>query len=294
LNSKKVIESAIDSIYIRSQGSPLSKTASVTLNFHPDTLIDNKPLLAVLASEGVYRSQFETGTSNGSLSAHEGGRRFEWEQQLFGGAYDQAPSTLRPKYGALNYKQSEFGAAPRFGSAHFRLNCALNCRCTFAYPDSHTNPEHFGTNDRMALITLAEKNALQLEPLDNYIEAHVHGVVDIAHDVDALVLDSCYKNTPIESIAETLPCSLEWHSGYVLTDEHVDLLKAFRGETVAKFISQVLAIAPLTPARLADYRDGSVAPDILKKVWHCLALLGQGSGQGSGQGDGRGGEQGSN
>ncbi len=45
----------------------------VTVNFHPDRLLAGATVLAWLAREGVYRSQFETGISNGGLTAHPGG-----------------------------------------------------------------------------------------------------------------------------------------------------------------------------------------------------------------------------
>jgi hypothetical protein len=65
----------------------------------------------------VYRSQFETGTSNGGLTAHPGGDRWSWESRIFAGAYDDAPSAERPKYGSLNFPRRATGGAPRFGSA---------------------------------------------------------------------------------------------------------------------------------------------------------------------------------
>ena len=44
-----------------STGPPLDPTLRVTLNFHPDRLVRGEPILAVMARDGVYRSQFETG-----------------------------------------------------------------------------------------------------------------------------------------------------------------------------------------------------------------------------------------
>ena len=58
-----------------STGPALDPTLRVTLNFHPDRLVRGEPVLAVMARDGVYRSQFETGTSNGGLTAHPGGDR---------------------------------------------------------------------------------------------------------------------------------------------------------------------------------------------------------------------------
>jgi hypothetical protein len=46
---------------------------AVTVNFHPDRLLaDGRTVAEHLAAEGVYRSQFETGISNGGLTAYPG------------------------------------------------------------------------------------------------------------------------------------------------------------------------------------------------------------------------------
>jgi uncharacterized protein DUF3626 len=51
-----------------SHGPPLGEF-DITVHFHPDRLVDGVPLLRHLADDGVYRSQFETSTSNGGLTA---------------------------------------------------------------------------------------------------------------------------------------------------------------------------------------------------------------------------------
>lgn len=60
----------------RSHGGPLDPTLRVTVNFHPARLHCGVPLLRCFADDGEYRSQFETGTGNGSLSAFPGGERW--------------------------------------------------------------------------------------------------------------------------------------------------------------------------------------------------------------------------
>lgn len=45
------------------------------MNFHPDQEVDGVAVTEMLAGDGVYRSQFEAGTSNGGLTAHPGGQR---------------------------------------------------------------------------------------------------------------------------------------------------------------------------------------------------------------------------
>ena len=92
-----------------------------------------------------------------------------------------------------------YGGAPRFGSAHFRLAAHTLQRTTFSFPDSVFDPEHFGTTDAFALADLAD--AAGHDVLDDYVEAQVHGVIDLAGDVEAVVLDPCYRGTPVEEDA---------------------------------------------------------------------------------------------
>jgi hypothetical protein len=46
----------------------------VTLHFHPDRLVDGAPVLKAMAQDGVYRSQFETGTRRVRAPADERAR----------------------------------------------------------------------------------------------------------------------------------------------------------------------------------------------------------------------------
>lgn len=153
------ISDAIDYVRQNSKGSPLSEGVQVTINFHPDALHQDQLMIDTLAQEGVYRSQFETGSSNGGLSAHPGGDRWRWESRIFGTAYDNADPALRPKYGAMNYRGHVTGGSPRFGSAHLRLRPHVLARSTFCYPDSHLDPVYFGVADRMSLVALVERFA---------------------------------------------------------------------------------------------------------------------------------------
>ena len=106
-------QKAVAYVAARSHGGPLDLTLRVTVNFHPARFHRGFPLLRCFAVDGEYRSQFETGTGNGSLSAYPGGDRWHWETRLFGGAYDTAASNERPKVGALNYRRRATGASPR-------------------------------------------------------------------------------------------------------------------------------------------------------------------------------------
>ncbi|MEV4865376.1 DUF3626 domain-containing protein [Streptomyces ossamyceticus] len=247
------------------------------MHFHPDRAERNRPILVQMADDGVYKSQFATGTSNGGLTAHPGGDRWRWESRIFAGAYDEAAPDERPVYGALNYRREAFGAAPRFGSSYFRLTPETLTRATFCYPDSSAEPSAFGIADRCALVELAE--AADTDPLDGHIEAQVHGPVRFDRDVEALVLGPSYRGTSVEHEAECLPCPVEWHPGFRLSIADLRRHPHYRGEA---YVDLGAAIAPgdwLTPRVIGDAaRTGRYALQDLKKVWHCVARFGRLSG----------------
>lgn len=264
---------AIDHVAALSTGQPVDPALRVTINFHPDRPHHGRTLLHALLDEGVYRSQFETGTSNGGLSAFEGGARWLWESRLFGGAYDKADPALRPRYGALNFRRYPAGGSPRFGSAHLRLRPQVAARCTFCYPDSVFEPVHFGVAGRIDLV--ARALADDKDALDDYIEAHIHGPVLLEADVEALVLDPCYRGTPLEAVAERFPCALEWHGGFRLAVDSLRRHPGYRGPHFVDLGAEIARDGWLDPAILGHaLASGRYDPQDLKKVWHCIARFG--------------------
>jgi hypothetical protein len=268
-----------------SRGGALDRSLRVTLNFHPDRVHGDRSVLESLAAEGVYRSQFETGTSNGGLTAHPGGNRWRWEQRIFGHAYDDAPAAERPKYGALNHRRRSVGGSPRFGSAHLRLAEHVLDRTTFCFPDSVFEPVDLGTAQRFDLLRLAdafdarpltdEIEATEGGVLDDYVEAHVHGPVVLAEDVEALVLDPSHAGTATEAQAARLGLPVEWHEGRVLHVAELQRHPLFRGQHVVGVGLRVAEDGRLDAAvvgRAAARR--SEDPQDLKKVWHHVARFG--------------------
>ncbi|MFI8370206.1 DUF3626 domain-containing protein [Streptomyces sp. NPDC085466] len=257
---------ALAHVAARATGAPLDPALRVTLNFHPH-------FLDALAEDGVYRSQFVTGTGNGGLTAHPGGDRWRWESRIFGGAYDEAPPHERPVYGALDFRRRPYGAAPRFGSAHLRLTPEATARTTFCYPDSFLEPADFGVASRMALVALAEADAR--DPLDDYVEAQVHGPVEIARDVEALVLDPSHRGTAVEAAARRLPCPVAWHPGFRLTVAELRRHPDFRGPAYVELGARIAVDGLLDPRIVQDASlSGAYDPQDVKKVWHHLARFG--------------------
>ncbi|MBZ2196020.1 DUF3626 domain-containing protein [Ruania sp. N2-46] len=254
-------------------GPPLGAQERVTLQFHPDRLAGGRPILAAMADDGRYRSQFETGTSNGGLTAHPGGDRWAWESRLFGSAYDDAPPDQRPVYGALNHRRRAVGGAQRFGSAHLRLTADVNARTTFCYPDSVLEPVDFGVAERMPLIEIAEADSVDL--LDDCIEAHVHGPVRIPDDVEALVLDPCFRGTTVETGAARLGCVVEWHPGFRITADVLAAHPEYRGRRFVD-LGLRLAVDGVLDATMIGTaaHGGHYDEQDLKRVWHLLARFG--------------------
>ncbi|WP_051452371.1 DUF3626 domain-containing protein [Actinospica robiniae] len=243
------------------------------MNFHPDRESGGRPILRKMADDGVYRSQFSTGTSNGGLTAYPGGDRWLWESRIFAGAYDAADPEERPVYGALNFTRDPTGAAPRFGSSHLRLTEAALGRATFCYPDSSADPRAFGVSERFSLIDLAE--AAKVDALDGHIEAQIHGPVRLDCDIEALVLDPSYRGTQVEEAAHALPCPIEWHQGFQLTVDRLQRHPDYRGRQYVDLGTEIAIDGRLDPRIIGlAARCGRYELQDLKKVWHCLARFG--------------------
>jgi hypothetical protein len=219
----------------------------IALHLHLDWPYGDGTVAEALARDGVYRSQFETGTSNGGLTAHPGGDRWSWESRLFAGRYDAGPATERPVYGAV-LGADPYGASPRFGSAYLRLRPAVADRATYCFPDSYHQPAGVVGPDGVPAL-LEACAASDLDVLDRYVEAHVHGGVRLDRDVEAAVLDPSLRGSPTEAVVASY-APVEWHPGYRLLRR--------------------------TPADLgADARSGLMAPAELKRAWHQLARWGR-------------------
>ncbi|MFF4879859.1 DUF3626 domain-containing protein [Micromonospora sp. NPDC000668] len=303
----------------------------LTVNFHPDRVCaDGRAVAAALAADGVYRSQFVTGISNGGLSAYPGGDRDSWERRMFGGAYQRpgAAPAHRPTYGGLNLLDHPDGACPRFGSCHLRLRPAVLARATFCLGDSHLGPRTTGTADVLepvlaALLastvatgeclgragmdvgtlvrTLLGGPIVPTTPpsagraLDDYVEAQIHGTLDLARDVEALVVDPSFAGTPVgatlELIARRYGFPLRWHPGFALPVDRVD--PAFRGPDIpvlaarlhrefarpgepveAALIGRAAASVVAEPDRWADRGPAAVTLQHLKQLWHVVVRYG--------------------
>lgn len=182
------------------------KQAEVTVNFRAYQMIGSKPLPEVMQSSGVVRNMFETGSSGGS-SDFAG--REKVERDLFG--YKEitptsamAEKTERPKYAAINPTTSGMGGADTssYGMSALVLDPKVRSRTTLTPSDSFAakNPELVGTFDDIDHVLLAKFSEGEGQDFARtllahakgqradtkgfgYLEAQVHGQIDIARDV---------------------------------------------------------------------------------------------------------------
>ena len=147
-------------------------------------------------------------------------------------------------------------------------------RATFCYPDSFCEPEAFGVAAAaMGLVELAEAD--EMDALDDYVEAQVHGQVLLERDVQALVLDPCYRGTAVEADARRLPCPLAWHPGLRLAVDELRRHPDYRGQEFVDLGAEIAEGGFLDPRILGDAaRGGRHDQQALKKVWHYLARFG--------------------
>lgn len=257
----------------------------IVLHFHPGWPFAGGTVLDAISASGRYRSQWQTGTSNGGLTAHVGGDRWRWESRIFEGRYDDAADEERPVYGAWNRRQDPYGASPRFGSAHLRLRPEVIARATFCWPDSVYDPQAVGGPDRLdELCRLADAGAVDPrmlpeaptdlplhDPLNDYVEAHVHGGVVVARDVEAVVLDPSDREAHATALSR-LGCAVEEHPGFRVSADAID--PNYRGPVPVRLARELGG--DITPAKLATAsRSGRHDRQAIKWLWHCLARFGR-------------------
>ena len=159
--------------------------------------------VALLAKDPLYRNQFETGTSGGTL----GSIRAIWEDTMFGKNYSCAQPHERPKYGCLNMTGDIFGVAKaqHYGPLFMILKPDVRLRTTFTDSDSsNSDGTDVATSEFYAHVLMRYSNAeLQAvlrvaqtaesrirgcnsSSFGQYKEAQIHGPLRIKQDVLAL------------------------------------------------------------------------------------------------------------
>jgi hypothetical protein len=302
----------------------------VDVHFHPERVTrDGRTVVEGLLAHGRLRSQFETGISSGSPTACPGGERDAWERRMFGSAYHATgiADAHRPKYGALEVLPHPDGASPRFGSCYFVLREEVAQRCSFTFGGSQEDDalDRSGTlavfepvlvalidelvrgngafgDDRLTLTGLVARLLTDTEvperkvgrplgrALDSFVEAQIHGPIDLRSDVQGLVADPVFR---VGAIGDTLRglharfgWPLTWHPGFVLPVR--DVPAHFRGYALTDLARRagrdgLVDAASIGEAANAAERDpdgwgnGDSLDELrtrFRRLWHALVLCG--------------------
>lgn len=289
--------SEISASEFRAALGEFQRSARVALHFHPDRPTrDYASTAESMTLSGVYQNQFQSGISNGAL----GGERPSWEDGLFEGAYRDQAGEHRPKYGALEVLPQLDGPAPRFGSCFFLLKPEVTGRCTFTYLDSHQLPVERGTLDefeeiisklfidcfvnetvlglprlrpRALLKQLCQPKPTMSRNLNHYVEAQVHGPIDLRRDVLELHADPSFRGRGLlEPLCQAHHIPLVWHPGSSLETKRVP--RDFRGPEMPALARQLAPGGTLRAFHLG-HQTAHIAPQQLKLLWHVLVRFGK-------------------
>jgi hypothetical protein len=256
----------------------VQRTAPITVNLHPERVVNDTPMIDGLEHQGRYRTQFETKVSGSPVASggEAGGSRDNVEKRLFRGAYHEHELVPheRPIYGALNGELAAFGGAPGYGLSHLVLEPSVRARSTISHTDSlHLGPDEIGTfehphhvllalpdNKLMAMLEIAIGRASRVQdhPEQMYFEVQVHGPVELDQDIQALVVEKRLAGTDVEATARRIAndngVDLYWTNGVDLAvgDRVADL----EDISVAEIKASLLEREKHAQATL-DFRDVS-------------------------------------
>jgi hypothetical protein len=134
------------------------------------------------------------------------------------------------------------------------------------------------------------KESLPGRVLDSGIEAHVHGTISLASDVESLVVDAAFEGTStadvLSALAAKFAMPLNWHCGYRLAAE--DVPDDFRGPRMrplayriarggvidAAAIGAAEATLHSSPDVWQDWGTPDEVLQYLKQLWHVLVHYG--------------------
>lgn len=227
----------------------LRERVLVQIQFNPDKSLTPRSwgapttgptMIDGLLESMVYKNQFDTKISSGSLGPTQGSSRDGWEKTIFmGGYHDGIPELLgpqRPKYGTFNAKHVWDGGAGSYGKCSFVLKPSVKARTTVTPGDSSgARAEQVGTADAF-LHVLAASSDNRIRSIMNaalnrhsaaagygassdygYTEAQYHGPIDLATDVEYIVAHPSYRGTPYEAklrqLAKQAGVPLRWRVG---------------------------------------------------------------------------------
>lgn len=135
-------------------------------------------------------------------------------------------------------------------------------------------PDSAETNALSAIARLASGPSLDptFRVTVNFHPDRKAGERSLLQDVEALVLDECYRGTQVELDAMKLPVCIEWHSGFRVSVDTIRQFPGYRGEAIVTLAANLAVEGWITPAIIGmAAASAEHSYDDLKKVWHYVA-----------------------
>jgi hypothetical protein len=144
---------------------------------------------------------------------------------------------------------------------------------------------------KLAMPRADPSNGVPGRVLDSGIEGQVHGPIEVAHDVERIVVDSSFNGTNTGECLERLclkhALPLDWHIGFRLAVK--DVRDDFRGPIMPRLAQRIAPPGRLDAACIGDaqrslrlqpeqWREwGTPAETLqyLKQLWHVLVYYGE-------------------
>lgn len=226
----------------------LDQQAPLTINLPPSISCEGgqESIFASLQEDGIYKNLWERGSRPSHPKAPRRSKAdflFK-EHNTFAGTYNQAAPEERPHYGALNFLLAPEGGAAVYGPGVLILDNKVKQRTSFHPRDSRfTRMENAGAMEAMAgcLLSKTDDDLKQLLEVatgrrphgqygpdghpqaftgSNYIEAQIHGPVDLSEDLAGVALHRKYQGTPsgadAEAMARQFDVPLTWYDDAAL------------------------------------------------------------------------------
>ena len=148
--------------------------------------------------------------------------------------------------------------------------------------------------ERLSSSSAREQGRVHGRALDDYIEAQVHGAIDLSVDVDAVIVDPAFERTStgecLRALAAKFGFEYRLHPGFVLAPG--DVPADFRGPCMIPLAERIAALSPVRD-RLDAARIGFAAQTLhrepetwidwappeeswqhIKQLWHVLVKFG--------------------
>ena len=179
----------------------------------------NQSIFQIWLDDPTIKNSFETKSKGAGYDVLRTGI----ENLLFHNAYSDAIPQEKPKYGSINFKDDYFGdpLCVSYGRVTLIYKPEIKDRVTFTFNDSFVGMlyictfkyfshilYHISERDIKAMIEIIDSGNVSAYNFTTYIEAQIHGPVDVSKDVERITIPKdlydAHKNS-VDTFQEKYP-----------------------------------------------------------------------------------------